>query len=176
MNKVIKFVKENKIITFALAVVVLSFIFLALPGQTASVYTLGKEYSLGGYQFFFGTQTTIMDVKLGSAVGQGIAIFVLLILSFVGLFFSRKYSFVTMLTGLALVVIAILFFTISNAGDVAYNAGTMVDVTYKWVPYLLGAFLVIAGGLVVYKSVMMMKDEIKHPSKPQGPSYSYLKK
>ena len=62
--KVIKFVKENRVIVFALCVVLLSFILLALPGQFAHYGPLNLSskvaserflYRLSGYQsrFFF---------------------------------------------------------------------------------------------------------------------------
>ena len=189
VGKCLTFVKENKIIVFALAVVLLSFIFLALPGQFAhyGVLNLNSKvaserflYRLSGYEWIFGTKENVLGNKIGSASAQGIAIFVMLILCVPGLLFSKKSSFVALLTSLALVVIAILFFTISAAGYKAYpNFLPAKDHEYSlmlWVPYVLGAFIIIAGGLMCYRTFLVMKDEVKRPAQPKGPTYSYLKK
>lgn len=190
VGKCLAFCKENKIIVFALAVVLLSFVFLALPGQFAhyGVNILGSKkasdryfYWLNGYQWFFGTKTTALDVKLGSASAQGITIFVMLILCVPGLLFSKKSSFVALLTSLALVTIAILLFTISVAGAKCYpNWHIPADdheyTLMGWVPYFLGSFIILAGGAMCYRTFLVMKDEIKRPSQPKGPTYSYLKK
>ena len=191
VQKCLTFIKENKIIVAALAVVLLSFVFLALPGQFAhyGVNILNSKnpsdryfYWLSGYEWFFGTKTTLVTgVKLGSASAQGIAIFVMLILCIPGLLFSKKSSFVAMLTSLALVTIAILFFTISAAGAKSYpnwhipaenNEYTLMG----WVPYVLGAFIMLAGLAMCYRTFLVLKAEIKSPTQPKGPTYSYLKK
>ena len=192
MSKILKFVKENKIIVFALAVIVLSFIFLALPGQFAR-YGIGAlegkhyewKYQLSGYQFIFNKGKDILGNPIGTkVVGQGVVIIVFLAVCVPGLLVSNKTSFFTMLTGLLLVATSILFFTISKAGHACYPYETPVDLDgnklaslIKWVPYLLGSLIVIAGVLVVYKAVMMMKNEIKHPvASNKAPTYNYLKK
>ena len=190
VNKCLAFCKENKIIVAALAVVLLSFVFLALPGQFAhygvnilSSKKLSDRYSylLNGYQWFFATESTALGTKLGTASAQGITIFVMLILCVPGLLFSKKSSFVAMLTSLALVTIAILFFTISAAGPKSYpNWHIPADdheyTLMGWVPYFLGSFILIAGGFMCYRTFLVMKDEVKHPTSTKGPTYSYLKK
>ena len=188
VGKCLAFCKENKIIVFALAVVLLSFVFLALPGQFAHYNIDGYvknhytfKYNLNGYQWFFGTFEDKLGNKIGSASAQGIAIFVMLILCVPGLLFSKKSSFVALLTSLALVTIAILFFTISAAGPKAYPIWHIKakDSEYslmRWVPYFLGSFIILAGGAMCYRTFLVMKDEIKRPSQPKGPTYSYLKK
>lgn len=187
VGKCLAFVKENKIITFALAVVLLSFIFLALPGQFAHYgvdgfvkhhYTF--KYNLNGYQWMFGTVEDKLGNKIGSASAQGIAIFVMLILCVAGLVFSKKSSFVALVTSLVLITIAILFFTISAAGLKAYpNFQPATDHEYSlmcWVPYLLGSFIMLAGLAMSYRTFLVLKAEAKAPVQPKGPSYSYLKK
>lgn len=183
ISKIIKFVKENKIVVFSLAVIVLSFILFALPGQFAHYELVGKKfnYNLSGYQWIFNTMVKKgngITAKVGnSVVGQGIAVIVMLAIAIPGLIFSRKSSFVTLVTGLDLLVTSILLFTISNAGLKAYPYAQLVGHSLmNWVPYVVGALVVIAAGLVIYKAVMMMKDEIKHPVQPKGPTYNYLHK
>ena len=188
IGKCLTFVKENKIIVFALVVVLLSFVFLALPGQFAHYGVLNLKskvpserflYRLSGYEWIFGTRVNALGNKIGSASAQGIAIFVMLILCVAGLIFSKKSSFVALLTSLALVVIAILFFTVSKAGLKAYpNFLPAKDHEYSlmsWVPYVLGGLIVVAGLAMCYRTFKVMKDEVKHPTQPKGPTYSYLK-
>ena len=188
VGKCLQFCKENKIIVCALVVVLLSFVFLALPGQFAHYYpdvvVKGHQtfkYNLNGYQWFFGTFKDGLGNKIGSASAQGIAIFVMLILCIPGLLFSKKSSFVALLTSLALVTIAVLFFTISAAGPKAYPNWHIPEADHKyslicWVPYVLGALIILAGGAMCYRTFLVMKDEVKHPTASKGPTYSYLKK
>ena len=189
IGKCLTFVKENKIIVFALAIVLLSFVFLALPGQFAHYGVLNLKskvpserflYRLSGYEWIFGTRVNALGNKIGSASAQGIAIFVMLILCVAGLIFSKKSSFVALLTSLALITIAILFFTISAAGYKSYpsflpaedNEYTLIS----WVPYVLGSLILIAGVAMSYRTFLVMKDEVKHPVQTKGPSYNYLHK
>ena len=189
VGKCISFVKENKIIVFALAVVLLSFVFLALPGQFAHYGVLNLKskvpserflYRLSGYEWIFATKENVLGNKIGSVPAQGIAIFVMLILCVPGLLFSKKSSFVALLTSLALITISILFFTISAAGLKAYPSFLPAkDHEYSlmcWVPYVLGGLILVAGAAMSYKTFLVMKDEVKRPVQPKGPSYSYLKK
>ena len=193
VNKCLAFCKENKIIVAALVVVLLSFVLLALPGQFAHFcpedFNGAKtfKYNLNGYQFFFGTLKNRSGDKIVKPVAQGIAIFVMLILCVPGLLFSKKSSFVALLTSLALVIIAILFFTISVAGSKVYDPKNVEFAPankdfgpqyslYLWVPYLLGGLIIIVGGLMCYRTFLVMKDEVKHPTTSKGPTYSYLKK
>ena len=192
--KVVKFIKENKTIIFALLVVILSFVLLALPGQFAHYGFDGVKngrnifkYNLSGYQFMFGTyKNPHTSATIGGPVAQGIAIFVMLILCACGLVFAKKSSFVSLLVSLSLVVIAILFFTISVAGAKVYKGGPdflPADSTskikyslYTWVPYVLGGLIMLAGLLMCYRTFKVMKDEVKRPQQAKGPSYSYLHK
>ena len=187
--KLVKFIKENKVICLALVIIALSFVLLALPGQFAH-YEVGPiengratyQYNLNGYQWFFGTVSKISDAdtKIGSAVPSGIAAFVLLVLSFIGLLFSKKSSFVALLASLALVVVAILFFTSSAAGLKAYPDYPLSEdgdyTNMSWVPYVVASLSLISGGLMMYRTVLVMKEEVKRPSQTKGPSYSYLHK
>ena len=188
--KVVKFIKENKAIVFALLIVLLAFGLLALPGQfahygplnlTSKVASERFRYRLSGYQWTFGTVEDILGNKIGKASAQGIAAFVLLALCVPGLLFSKKSSFVALLTSLALITAAILYLAISAAGPKAYpnlhikpedNAYSLM----LWVPYVIGGLTLLAGGLMSYRTVIVMKNEIKSPSQSKGPSYSYLKK
>ena len=177
-----KFLKENKIIVLALIIVLLSFGFLALPGQFAHYAANGKKtffYNLNGYQWMFGTIENISGNKIGSASAHGIAALSLLGLCVPGLLFSKKSSFVALLTTLAMITVAVLFFTISAAGAKAYptfhNYGKG-DYLYGWVPYLLGGLIVASALLMGYRTFKVMRDEVKRPAQAKGPTYNYLHK
>ena len=185
-----KFLRENKAIVFALLVVLLSLGLLALPGQFAHYGPLNLSskvaserflYRLSGYQWIFGTVENKLGSKIGSASAQGIAAFSLLVLCVPGLIFSKKSSFVALLTTLALVTVSVLFFSISAAGVKSYpnwhiqpkdNAYALI----LWVAYVIGGLLILAGGLMGFRTFKVMKDEVKRPSQSKGPTYSYLHK
>ena len=179
-----KFIKENKIIVLALVIVLLSFGFLALPGQFAHYSANGKNtffYNLSGYQWMFGTAKNSLGNEIGSASAQGIAALALLALCVPGLLFSKKSSFVALLTTLALITVSILFFSISAAGPKAYPNWHIqpADNDYAlilWVAYVIGGLLILAGALMGYRTFKVMKDEVKSPAKAKGPTYSYLHK
>lgn len=186
--KLLAFIKQNKAIVLALVIVLLSFGLLALPGQFAhywpDIYAGGKQtykYYMSGYQWIFNLEVVpkgLTDgVKIGkSAVPHGIAAIVLLGLCVPGLLFSKKSSFVAMLTSLALIVAAILFFTVASYGPKFYefsqpDKGSRIS----WVPYVIGGLTILAGAAMTYRTVIVMKNEIKSPSQSKGKSYSYLK-
>ena len=180
-----KFLKENKIIVLALVIVLLSFGLLALPGQFAhygfNIATKASErwnHHLSGYQWMFGTYTTkYTNSTLGGPVAQGIAAFVMLILCVPGLIFSKKSSFVALITSLALITISVLFFTMSVAGAKVYTEIKPEDYSFmSWVPYVIGGLTAVAGLLMGYRTFKVMKDEVKSPAKAKGPTYSYLHK
>ena len=188
--KLLKFFKENKVIVFALLVVLLSFGLLALPGQFAhyvpDVFSGSKRtfvYNLSGYQWIFGTvkYKYNADAYIGKASAQGIAAFSILVLCVPGLLFSKKSSFVALLTSLALITAAVLFLSISAAGVKSYpnfhiRPENSEYTLMRWVPYVIGSFLVLVGGLMTYRTVMVMKNEVARPSQAKGPTYSYLHK
>ncbi len=185
-----KFLKENKVILFALLVVLVSFGLLAIPGQFAHYGPLNLSskvaserflYRLSGYQWIFGTVENKLGSKIGSASAQGIAAFSLLVLCVPGLLFSKKSSFVALLTTLALITVSVLFFSISAAGAKAYPNYHIQPENHAyslilWVAYVIGGLLILAALLMGYRTFKVMKDEVKSPAKAKGPTYSYLHK
>ena len=190
--KLVKFIKENKVIVFALIVVLLTFVLFALPGQFAHYGkdTLNKKgngftylYNLNGYQWIFATVKNAASSKIGHVTGYGIIVFSLLVLSVPGLLFSKKSSFVALLTTLALIVVAILLFSISKASLKAYPDFVRAAKTdnpkfynINWVPYVSASFLMISGLCMAYRTLGVMKSEMKKPTQSKGPSYNYLHK
>lgn len=178
MSKLFKFLKENKIVVLAFIVIALSFGLFAIPGQFVKFSLIkGKdfEFALSGYEFIFGVKD---HAQLPQVVcGQGIAIFVMLIVSFIGCIFVKKSSFIEIVTGLVMLTVSILFFTISVAGAKVYPQYLKGDYAYTFVPYLLGGLIVVSALLLIYEAVKRMKDEVKHPAPVnKGPTYNYLHK
>lgn len=176
-----KFLKENKLAVLSIGVIVLVAILLALPGQFAHYGLVGDDYTykLSGYQFFFNTYTNVLGNQIGaSVVGGGIAIVVLTPFAIASIILGKKSSFFVLLASIFNLVMAILFFTMENASRSAYPSMPVYEgkAAMGWVTYLSGALLILVALYLGYKAVMMMKDEIKHPTQPKGPSYNYLKK
>lgn len=175
-----KFLKENKIAVLSIGAIVICAILLAIPGQFAHFGIVGDGYKhyLGGYQFFFNTYTNQLGDKIGSVVGGGIAIIVLAAVAVALICFWKKSSFFVLLAAIVNLVISILFFNMENFAKKAYSSFQIFEGRsfVGWPTYVCGALIILVAIYLGYKAVMMMKDEIKHPSKPQGPSYNYLKK
>ena len=180
MSKLIKFVKENKVVILAFVVLALSFGLLALSGKFIHFECFGKgntyEYNLSGYQFIFGVE----EGNLAKVVcSQGIALFVTLIVGLVAIFFVKLSSFVELCTGLELIAVSILFFTTEGAVRKTYpNYFASGDFKVGFVPYLLGALIIVAALLMIYESIRRMIKEVQHPAqaKTNGPTYNYLHK
>ena len=74
------------------------------------------------YDEWFGlTVKNKLGNKIGSVSAHGIAALSLLGVSALGLVFSKKSSFVSLITTLVLITAAVLFFTVSAAGAKAYS-------------------------------------------------------
>ena len=177
-----KFIKQNKVAVLSIGAIIICFAFFAIPGFAH--YGLnggvpgGFEHFLNGYQFFFNTEVTNPATKtpLGSGiVGSGVAVIVLLGLALISFIFSRKSSFFVMLGGVLSFVSSILFFCMEPAGRKVYKVYENNSVC-GWVTYVLAVLMLAVAAYAIYTSIKMMKEEIKHPAKAQGPSYSYLKK
>ena len=177
-----KFLKENKLAVLSIGVVVLIAVLLAIPGQFAH-YALKDSnsyiHNLSGYQFFFNSYRNNLDKAIGnSVVGSGIALIVLAPFAIASICLGKKSSFFVLLASLFNLTMSILFFTMENASKKAYASMPVYEgkAAIGWVAYVAGALLMIVALYLGYKAVMMMKDEVKHPSTPKGPSYNYLKK
>ena len=186
-----KFVKENKTIVFALVIVLLCFVLLALPGQFAHFVAKDLnshipserfQYRLSGFEWIFATRkNSVTSEAIGKVTAHGISMYVLLVLCIPGLLFSKKSSFVSLLTSLALITVAILFFTLTYVNLKAYssvivNGEFAEEFNYlMWVPWLVGGLTMLAGLLMSYRTFKVLKDEVKQPMQAsKGPKYSYL--
>ena len=118
------------------------------------------------------------------ALPAAIAIIVLFVISIVSLVLYKKSSALFLLGGVTEVASSVFFFAMeanvnkfySTVTDTYHGKITFVPVI-NWVSYVAGALLLLAGAYAIYKAILMMRDEIKHPqSQAGGPTYSYLKK
>ncbi len=174
-----KFIKENKLAVLSIGSIVLCAIFLALPGQFAHFGIVGDGYLhyLSGYQFFFNTYKNTLGNAIGSVVGAGIAIIVLAAVAIALICLWKKSSFFVLLAAIVNLVIAILFFNMENFAAKAYPFTPFEGRSFVgWPTYLCGAIIILVALYLGYKAVMMMRDEVKHPSAPKGPKYDYLRK
>lgn len=193
LSKLIKFVKANVVAVVGITAIVVSLLLCLLPGQFVDLKTpYNPSYNkMNGYQFFF--NTVIRDGETvhpfinheAIALPAGIAIFVLALLAIAALVFNKKSSILPLLAGMMLVAIAVLFIameaSVQNIYNIKWTNGyqgkEQIISTVKWVAYLNGAITLLAGAYVIYKGVLAMKDEIKHPQQETKSNYySYLKK
>ena len=175
-----KFLKENKLAVLSIGAIVICAILLAIPGQFAhfGIKADGYQHYLSGYQFFFNSYKNTLGNAIGSVVGSGIAIIVLAVVAIALICLWKKSSFFVLLASLVNLTISILFFSMEAAAGKAYPAFQPFEGRsfVGWPTYVCGALIILVAIYLGYKAVMMMKDEIKHPSQPKGPSYNYLKK
>ena len=174
-----KFLKANKLAVLSIGAIVLMMLLLLIPGFAHYDYLGGKFNVLAnGYEFFFNLKTHpgAIAAPYGSGnVGAGIAVFVLAGLAIVMFCLAKLSSFFVLLGGLLNLATSILFFSMEAGARKVYvltDAGNICG----WVTYVIAVILLAAAAYAIYKAVLMMKDEIKHPSQPKGPSYNYLKK
>ena len=171
-----KFLKENKVAVLSIGAIVLMMLLLLIPGFAR--FDANSEIKANGYQFFFNLMKKpgANENPYGTGtVGAGIAVFVLAGLT-IGMFCIAKLSsFFVLLGGLLNLANSIIFFSMEAGARKVYvltDAGNICG----WVTYVIAVILLAAAAYAIYKAVLMMKDEIKHPSQPKGPSYNYLKK
>ena len=174
-----KFLKQYRVAVLSIGAIVLSLLLLLIPGF-AHFEKIGDDYQYlaNGYQFFFNLKAHNGEVasKFGTGnVKAGIAIIVLSGLALIMFCLTKFSSFFVLMGGLMNLTNSILFFSMEASANKVYPPHDDWT-TCGWVTYFIGALLVIAAGYALYKAVLMMRDEIKHPAQPKGPSYNYLKK
>ena len=174
-----KFLKANKLAVLSIGAIVLMMLLLLIPGFARYDY-MGGAFSVkaNGYEFFFNLKVhsgAIASPYGTGIVGSGIAVFVLAGLAIAMFCIAKISSFFVLLGGLFNLTNSILFFAMEASARKVYvltDAGSICG----WVTYVIAVILLAAAAYAIYKAVMMMRDEIKHPSAPKGPSYNYLKK
>lgn len=173
-----KFLKENKVAVLSIGAIVLMMLLLLIPGFAR--FDANSEIKANGYEFFFNLKTkpgqlsTPLHYGTG-IVGSGVAVFVLAGLT-IGMFCIAKFSsFFVLLGGLLNLTNSILFFSMEAGARKVYPLWDNGNIC-GWVTYIIAIILLAAAAYAIYKAIMMMRDEVKHPSQPKAPSYNYLKK
>jgi len=164
----------------AIGAILLTLILFAIPGQFMNMIPeSAQNYTMGGYQFFFGgsracasLQTQTTDGWVYSSVG--IALVVLLVLAVVCYAFQKKSSAILLLGGIITFICSIMLFCCRSWIAKAYSRYADVCVG-KWVPYFTGAILLLVAAYTVYVVVVTMKAEAKAPYENKKETYSYLK-
>lgn len=173
-----KFLKENKLAVISIGAIVLMMLLLLIPGFAH--YDPNHKVLANGYEFFFNLKTRpgqlTTPIPYGSGiVGAGVAVFVLAGLAVAMFCIAKLSSFFVLLGGLFDLSLSIIFFSMEAGARKVYKLYDNGNIT-GWVTYIIAVILLAAAAYAIYKAIMMMKDEVKHPSQPKGPSYNYLKK
>ena len=199
LAKVIKFVRQHLAAVVGIAAIVLTLLLMLLPGQFADLKTVSIAYNkLNGYEFLFNFKRIEGEVvhpgyycinnalpDKAKALPAAIAIIVLFVVAIASLVLYKKSSALFLLGGVAEVVSSIFFFAMEASVNKFYDSKVSTTIygeakfepVILWVSYLAGALLLLAGAYVIYKAILVMKDEVKHPqAQAGGPTYNYLKK
>lgn len=198
LAKVIKFVRQHLAAVVGIAAIVVTLLLMLLPGQFANLKTGNVTFNkLNGYEFLFNFKHVNGKVihpgyytlngalpDETKALPAAIAIIVLFVITIVSLVLYKKSSALFALGGLTEIISAIFFFAMEANVNKFYDrpfdiVNGKVDnfPVIGWVSYLSAVLLLLAGAYALYKAILVMKDEIKHPqAKAGGPTYNYLKK
>ena len=123
--------KHTVVVLFALATIVLTLVFLALPGQFVSLIPDASvsKGAMGGYQFIFGGSIEARNMQAHAVDGaalvsaHGIAFLVLLVIAVVCYVFSKKSSALLLLAGIVMLVATILLFAVKGWDSIAREPG-----------------------------------------------------
>ena len=153
----------------AIGLIAVAFGLLAIP-QSFFAYNAGK---FNGYEAIFYANTYLEDnATFAHASVGGIIAMSLAVLAVPFFFLVKKSSASYLLAGILTSVSGILFLAMKLWFAIIYRGNGAWDIL--WVTYVIGALLVIAGGLSIYCSIILLKEEKVAPLKDK--SYSYLKK
>lgn len=152
-----------------IGLIVLAFGLLAIPKSFFSY----APHSYNGYQaIFFADDILKENATFAHASVGGIIAMSLAVLAVPFFFLVKKSSASYLLAGILTSVSGILFLAMKLWFAIIYRGNGAWDIL--WVTYVIGALLVIAGGLSIYCSIILLREEKVAPLKDK--SYSYLKK
>ena len=174
--------KHTVVVLFALATIVLTLVFLALPGQFVSLIPDASvsKGAMGGYQFIFGGSIEARNMQAHAVDGaalvsaHGIAFLVLLVIAVVCYVFSKKSSALLLLAGIVMLVATILLFAVKGWVNDLYDRYTGSSVGL-WVPYLSASLLALATCATFYVAITTLIKEARQPNTPKKQTYSNLK-
>ena len=165
-----------------IAIAVLSFGLLAIPGQFYDIMTNMKSsnppHLMSGYQFIFNSLPdgfkSYSGVYGAGVSGLGVAALVIMAVAAIcfGLYFVS--SALPLFGGVASIVSGLFFLLMKPWGAdklfKAYKSSSAI----LWSSYVIGALLFLVGVAAIYFSIKLLKEEKAHPKETVG--YSYLKK
>lgn len=173
--------KRSIVVLFSLAVIVLTLVFFALPGQFVTLFNStdieGVDPTrMGGYEFIFGGSTYAQNLMTGDPIvsASGIAFVVLIVLAVVCYVFQKKSSALLLLAGILMVVATILLFCVKGWVDKSYPKYNEKSIGL-WVPYLSASLLALSSIATIYLGITELVSESRQPYTPKKESYSYLK-
>ena len=174
--------KSRVVILFALATIVLTLVFLALPGQFVSLIPNASvsKGAMGGYEFIFGGSVEARNMQAHGSDGaslvsaSGISFLVLLVIAVVCYVFSKKSSALLLLAGIVMLVATILLFCVKAWLDKSYTRYVDSSVGL-WVPYLSASLLALSTCATFYVAITSLIKEARQPYSPKKETYSYLK-
>ncbi len=156
----------------AIGLIAVAFGLLAIPGQFF-YYNSTTSGACNGYEaIFYASEYLQNNATFAHASVGGIIAMSLAVLAVPFFFLVKKSSASYLLAGILTSVSGILFLAMKLWFAIIYRGNGAWDIL--WVTYVIGALLVIAGGLSIYCSIILLREEKVAPLKDK--SYSYLKK
>ena len=153
----------------AIGLIVLAFGLLAIPG---SFFTYAPR-SYNGYQAIFYADTLLQEnATFARASVGGIIAMSLAVLAVPFFFLVKKSSASYLLAGVLTAVSGTLVLAMKLWFAIIYRGNGSWEIL--WVTYVIGALLLVAGGLAIYSSIVLLNEEKASPLKSKG--YSYIKK
>ena len=159
----------------AIAVVVISFGLLAIPG----FFKLTPN-SFNGYEMIFrfkfekGSDFNWLASNGNNSVCTiGIVALVFALLSGVSVAFDKKSCALDILSGVLLVFSGIVFLSMQAWAVICYKRTNLSECSIGAVSYVIGALQLLVGAMITYKGFSILKEE---KSNPKAVTYSYLKK
>ena len=132
-------------------------------GNNAEMYS--------GFQAIFYIPQYLQDnTTNGRASVAGIIALILLVLAIPSYVFHKKSSALLLLGGILNTVAGILFLLMDFWFKIIYR-GQAVNIDFM--TYLIGAMVLIVGGLTIYTAILLLLEEKKNPVKSN--KYSYIK-
>lgn len=171
---------KNKLglISIASVVVILvTFAFLALPGQYIFRPIVGQGTSLAGYEYIFHVIQNIGETanpyfSNGRPSVTGIMAIIFITLSLPCFVFYKKSTALPLLGGILEILAGFFFLMTTPFSHLIYKS--YQDLQANWVPYVSGSLIALLGLAALLTSIFELRKE-KVVLESKG-GYSYLKK
>ena len=153
----------------AIGLIAVAFGLLAIPGQ----FFYCNAGNFNGYEAIFYANTYLSDnASFAHASVGGIIAMSLAVLAVPFFFLVKKSNASYLLAGILTSVSGAMFLAMKLWFAIIYRGNGAWDIL--WVTYVIGGLLLIAGGLAIYCSIVLLREEKSAPLKTKG--YSYISK